>query len=132
VSRETRRLELEDSVLRLGFVDAATLGALIKHSVALVMPTYLGPTNLPPLQAVMVGTPAIVSDCHHFSPDIQRHLTVLSLESGSDWALAMRDMLHSRPNLPRIEVDLGMASREIERVLERFLSRQSSWTSFSY
>lgn len=131
VTHEIRRLGIEGSVFRLGFVDVATLGALIKHAVALVMPTYLGPTNLPPLQAVLLGTPAIVSDRHRFSPDIQRHMAVLSLESESAWALAMRDMLHARPIVPRIEVDLRLASREIERILDRFLSRRSAWSSFS-
>ena len=51
--------ELADQVSILGFVDSAELGALYRGALALVMPTYFGPTNLPPLEAWAVGTPVI-------------------------------------------------------------------------
>jgi glycosyltransferase involved in cell wall biosynthesis len=50
---------LTDQVSILGFVDSAELGALYHSALALVMPTYFGPTNLPPLEAWAVGTPVI-------------------------------------------------------------------------
>ncbi|GGI29152.1 glycosyltransferase [Bradyrhizobium guangdongense] len=51
--------ELGDSVRMLGFVPSAELGALYRGAKALVMATYFGPTNLPPLEAWAVGTPVI-------------------------------------------------------------------------
>ena len=50
---------LGDSVCMLGFVPSAELGALYRGANALVMATYFGPTNLPPLEAWAVGTPVI-------------------------------------------------------------------------
>jgi glycosyltransferase involved in cell wall biosynthesis len=50
---------LADRVTVLGFVDSAELGALYRGALALVMPSYFGPTNLPPLEAWAVGTPVI-------------------------------------------------------------------------
>ena len=50
---------LADQVSILGFVDSAELGALYRGALALVMPSYFGPTNLPPLEAWSVGTPVI-------------------------------------------------------------------------
>ncbi|WP_426419418.1 glycosyltransferase [Bradyrhizobium genosp. A] len=50
---------LGDSVHILGFVPSAELGALYRGANALVMATYFGPTNLPPLEAWAVGTPVI-------------------------------------------------------------------------
>jgi glycosyltransferase involved in cell wall biosynthesis len=50
---------LADRVTMLGFVDSAELGALYRGALALVMPSYFGPTNLPPLEAWAVGTPVI-------------------------------------------------------------------------
>ncbi|MBR0826197.1 glycosyltransferase [Bradyrhizobium manausense] len=50
---------LGDSVRMLGFVPSAELGALYRGAKALVMATYFGPTNLPPLEAWAVGTPVI-------------------------------------------------------------------------
>lgn len=51
--------ELSDSVRMLGFVPSAELGALYRGAKALVMATYFGPTNLPPLEAWAVGTAVI-------------------------------------------------------------------------
>ncbi|MBR1092404.1 glycosyltransferase [Bradyrhizobium manausense] len=51
--------KLEDSVRILGFVPSTELAALYRAANALVMATYFGPTNLPPLEAWAVGTPVI-------------------------------------------------------------------------
>ena len=45
-----------------GFVSDGQMKYLYKNAVALVMPTYFGPTNIPPLEAMMLGCPVIVSD----------------------------------------------------------------------
>lgn len=54
-----RTYGLSDQVSIIGFVESAELGALYRGASALVMPTYFGPTNLPPLEAWAVGTPVI-------------------------------------------------------------------------
>lgn len=50
---------LSEQISIIGFVESAELGALYRGASALVMPTYFGPTNLPPLEAWAVGTPVI-------------------------------------------------------------------------
>jgi glycosyltransferase involved in cell wall biosynthesis len=50
---------LADQVTILGFVESSELAALYRGAAALVMPSYFGPTNLPPLEAWAVGTPVI-------------------------------------------------------------------------
>lgn len=54
--------DLASQVAIIGFVDSAELGALYRGAAALVMPSYFGPTNLPPLEAWAVGTPVIYPD----------------------------------------------------------------------
>lgn len=54
-----RNYGLSDQISIIGFVESAELGALYRGASALVMPTYFGPTNLPPLEAWAVGTPVI-------------------------------------------------------------------------
>lgn len=44
-----------------GFVPEQTMPHLYRQALALVMPTYFGPTNLPPLEALQLGTPVIYS-----------------------------------------------------------------------
>lgn len=50
---------LSDQVKIIGFVESAELSALYRGALAMVMPSYFGPTNLPPLEAWTVGTPVI-------------------------------------------------------------------------
>lgn len=54
-----RTYGLSEQISIIGFVESAELGALYRGASALVMPTYFGPTNLPPLEAWAVGTPVI-------------------------------------------------------------------------
>lgn len=55
-------LGLRDSVFHPGFVSDLELVALYKKSKALVYPSLIGPTNIPPLEAMVLGTPVICSN----------------------------------------------------------------------
>lgn len=46
----------------IGFAPNEEIASLYKSALALVMPTYFGPTNIPPLEAFAVGCPVIYSD----------------------------------------------------------------------
>jgi glycosyltransferase involved in cell wall biosynthesis len=48
-------LKLTDSVLDLGFVKTEELKWIYQHSQGLVMPSFLGPTNMPLLEAGVLG-----------------------------------------------------------------------------
>jgi glycosyltransferase involved in cell wall biosynthesis len=56
-----RTAKLEECIRILGFVESDFLTKLIKGARALVFPSRLGPTNLPPLEALMLGTPVVVT-----------------------------------------------------------------------
>ena len=60
---------LTDQISIIGFVDSAELAALYRGAAALVMPTYFGPTNLPPLEAWAVGTPVIYPEAFKAQAD---------------------------------------------------------------
>jgi glycosyltransferase involved in cell wall biosynthesis len=46
----------------LGYVSNGNIAYLYKHAVGMVMPSYFGPTNIPPLEAMLLGCPVAVSD----------------------------------------------------------------------
>jgi glycosyltransferase involved in cell wall biosynthesis len=54
-------LGLSEDVLFLGYVPEADMPELYRRARALVMPTYYGPTNIPPLEAFAVGCPVAIS-----------------------------------------------------------------------
>jgi glycosyltransferase involved in cell wall biosynthesis len=62
VKKVVSDLGLQDRVRFAGFVPATEIPHLYRQSLALVMPTYFGPTNLPPLEAFSLGVPMLYSD----------------------------------------------------------------------
>lgn len=57
-----KKENLEALVTYLGFVDLDEINTLYKNAIALVMPTFLGPTNMPPMEARSLGCPVLCSD----------------------------------------------------------------------
>lgn len=55
------RLGLADKVSVLGYVTNEQMAHLYRHARALVFPTFFGPTNIPPLEAFVLGCPVAVS-----------------------------------------------------------------------
>ena len=58
----TKQFNLENKVRFTGFVSNEEINYLYSQSIALVMPTYFGPTNIPPLEAFKLNVPVIYSD----------------------------------------------------------------------
>jgi len=58
---EIQRLKLEKEIVILGHVSDTDMPELYRRARALVMPTHFGPTNIPPLEAFLVGCPVAVS-----------------------------------------------------------------------
>jgi glycosyltransferase involved in cell wall biosynthesis len=61
VAEAVKQADLEHRVHILGYVEDCEISWLYKNAFALVMPTFFGPTNIPPLEAFKYGCPAIVS-----------------------------------------------------------------------
>ena len=55
-------LNLDTKVIYLGFVPRELVGTLYSKAFALVYPSFFGPDNIPPLEAMSYGTPALVAD----------------------------------------------------------------------
>ena len=62
--------ELSIDVRYLGYVENNDMGPLYKLALALVMPTFMGPTNIPVLEAMKVGCPIVVSDVDELKKQI--------------------------------------------------------------
>lgn len=54
--------DLERYVTVLGFVSDGNITYLYRHAVGMIMPSYFGPTNIPPLEAMALGCPVAVSN----------------------------------------------------------------------
>ena len=62
VMREARRVKVETQLHYLGYVDNMAMSALYAGAVGLAMPTFFGPTNIPIVEAWLLGCPVLTSD----------------------------------------------------------------------
>ncbi|MEK9772120.1 MAG: glycosyltransferase family 1 protein [Opitutae bacterium] len=62
--------KVSNLVKYLGYVPDNQMPLYYKNSLALVMPSYFGPTNMPPMEAFAIGTPVVVSDLPGFKEQI--------------------------------------------------------------
>ena len=53
------KLNLQNRIRFIGYVSDEEMLELYQQSIALVMPSYFGPTNLPPLEAFKLGVPVL-------------------------------------------------------------------------
>jgi len=56
------KLGLSERIRYAGFLKNEEIMSVYRYSLALVMPTYFGPTNLPPLEAFQIGVPVLYPD----------------------------------------------------------------------
>ncbi len=59
--RKAEELSLQGHFTSLGYVSTPELAWLYRHARALIMPTFFGPTNIPPLEAMALGCPVAIS-----------------------------------------------------------------------
>jgi glycosyltransferase involved in cell wall biosynthesis len=62
VKNSIKKYNLENQVFILGFVDQSRLIFLYKNALAMTFVSLMGPNNLPPLEAIALGCPLIVSN----------------------------------------------------------------------
>jgi len=87
--REIRRLDLDDRVMRMGRVSDSDRDGLMKLSLALVFPSLYEGFGAPVIEAMIVGTPVIASNCASLPEVIGDAGLVLPLELDA-WSGALQ------------------------------------------
>jgi len=82
---------LSNHIQSLGFIPAEHMMALYENCQAVIMPTYFGSTNLPPLEAWLLGKPLIYSKL--FSEQSGNAALLIDPEDANSIANAMKSML---------------------------------------
>jgi glycosyltransferase involved in cell wall biosynthesis len=99
VSELVARRGLDDRVSFLGRVSDSDVETLMRASQGVLMPSALGPTNYPPLEALAVGRPSIISDVHEFDELPESGVTTVETFDPEAWALAMNNVFLHPPCL---------------------------------
>lgn len=129
------RYSLNGQVRFLGFVPAEHMRALYEGCTAVVMPTYFGPTNLPPLEAWMIGKPLIYS-AHlkeqagdaavYANPDSATELAE-AMKAGADPEIAARLVEQGTLRLYQLEQKHKDSETELINRLLQFEARRKCW-----
>ena len=129
-------LEVSDRVRFTGFVGDAEIAELYRASLALVMPTYFGPTNLPPLEAFSLGVPVIYSDKPGLRDQVGDAALLVDLNDPGALAAAivriqddpsLRDCLVTEGKRQLFKVTDEARLATLCKVLSDFRSRRICW-----
>jgi glycosyltransferase involved in cell wall biosynthesis len=127
--------QMESQVKILGFVPSEFMRALYENATALVMPTYFGPTNIPPLEAWALGVPLIYSK--HLHEQARSAALLVDPDCADDLAKSMLQAVKEgvrnqllragQERLLEIEHERNAAEAELCLIIERFAVRRECW-----
>lgn len=120
IKEMARELGVAERVKFLGLVSREELEALILGSSGLLMPSLIGPSNLPPLEASLLGIPVAISDSHNME-DLLPGAFIVNGSSPADWKNAMESLLGGKIKIcsisdlsPKIKIEMIISSAKSE------------------
>jgi glycosyltransferase involved in cell wall biosynthesis len=137
VLRQIEALGLTGRVHVLGFVPDDDIPAIYESAVALVMPTYFGPTNMPPIEAILLDCPVIYSDTPAFREQMGEAALYCDLADAASLADRLASVIQDAElvnHLREAGRKLGAKMANIDyyerlsRVLDDFACLRRSWT----
>jgi hypothetical protein len=126
-----RALEVEDRVHFLGYVEDEVVPELYRQSLGLVMASYFGPTNIPPLEALQLDVPVVASNQHteqlgnaalYFDPDDAEELADRILDL-TDRAVVKRLRENGKDLLASVDYSLSQGHAELSSRIEALEKR---------
>lgn len=136
VKEYANKLMLDDRIRFAGFVPNQEIPYLYRQSLALVMPSYFGPTNLPPLEAFHLGTPVLYSDKLGLREQVGDAALLMDLKDPSTLANHLARLANDSNfrqhliNAGRLQIDfLACLDRVhiLESLLDDFRWRRHCW-----
>ncbi len=85
-----KQLDLSHRVHFLGYVPDQDMPELYRRARAMIMPTFFGPTNIPPLEAFSVGCPAAVSRIYGMPKQVGDAALLFDPKSVQEIAITIR------------------------------------------
>lgn len=106
VKDRAKELGIDKQIRWLGYVRDYELTALYKHAVALVFPTFFGPTNIPIIEAWHAGCPVVTSDIRGVREQVGDAAVLVSPESVDSIADGLQRVV-TREKLREILIEKG-------------------------
>lgn len=120
IKKMSTELNLENYVLFAGFVGSETVGTLYRNATAMIMPTMLGPTNMPLLEAMECGCPVICSDTSGHREELGDAAIYVNPINATEIVSAMNTMIEQREEyVEKIKAQSQVSTFKINKAMKR-------------
>jgi glycosyltransferase involved in cell wall biosynthesis len=96
IKSESQRLKIEDRIIFGGFVSQEEVYSLYNNACAHIMASYVGPTNMPPLEAMTIGCPVICTNISGHYEEMGDAALYFDAKRDDQLAEAMEEMITNR------------------------------------
>jgi glycosyltransferase involved in cell wall biosynthesis len=128
VAQKAKTLGISERIEFMGFVDSTELATLMQNALCLVFPSQLGPSNLPPLEAAMLGTRSLISNVHSDPMLSHSLITIVPNQNAEDWAEAMLHILAEKnPNFEALPDTESQLLSQLFSSFSEFKSHREEW-----
>ena len=128
VVQKAKTLGISERIEFMGFVDSTKLATLMQNALCLVFPSQLGPSNLPPLEAAMLGTRSLISNVHSDPMLSHSLITIVPNQNAEDWAEAMLHILAEKnPNFEALPDTESQLLSQLFSSFSEFKSHREEW-----
>ena len=138
ITKTVEKLNLQKNIFIFDFLTHEEVSELYQNAIALLMPTYFGPTNIPPLEAWAYGVPVIYSKhLQEQTMDAALYCDPDSLESIADCMFKVQTDVNLRSNLINngnkmlklVEMQRKNSLNELVKKIVLFKNRCKTWES---
>lgn len=124
-----------DKVLFLGFVPMEHINTFFKNATALVMASFFGPTNMPPLEAMELGCPVLCTDIEGHKEILGDAAIYFQAMESETLLIAMHDIMIKRDEYKRKLIALKLNSifrleptlKRIDKYLKQVVLIRQNW-----
>jgi len=114
VLKKAAEFGLGDQIHCIGFVEEEELPYLYAQAFALVMPTYFGPTNIPPLEAFIMGCPVLYPDLPGLREQVKDAALLIDLQDPESMCRQLMKVIEKSPEISALTAS---GKRKIESVM---------------
>jgi len=138
ITKTVEKLNLQKNIFIFDFLTHEEVSELYQNAIALLMPTYFGPTNIPPLEAWAYGIPVIYSKhlqeqtmdaAIYCDPDSSESIADCMLKVQTDVNLRSDLIKNGHKMLKLVEIQRKNSLNELVKKIVVFKNRSKTWGS---
>jgi glycosyltransferase involved in cell wall biosynthesis len=138
INKVVEKLNLQKNIFIFDFLTHEQVSELYQNAIALLMPTYFGPTNYPPLEAWAYGIPVIYSfhlqeqtmdAAIYCDPDSEESIADCMLKVQTDVNLRSDLIKNGHKMLKLIELQRKNSLNQLVKKIVLFKNRSKTWRS---